>query len=380
LYIKTTVNICLKTRKKYLIACALYGVIVLLMTNPPVAYGSQPDDSLKNRSIGLYFFPYAFYTPETHLALGAAAISYFRTTSNQKNKPSRIIFTGYYSTRKQYYLSLAPELYLKNEKFRILVNTNFGKYANKFWGVGNRSPDTSDEDYIFRLFSFRAGMETRLVGRFNAGGILEANHAGIPNKKNNPFLSSGTIRGSNGGNSVGIGISLSYDSRNNIFYSSKGIFSTFNFIRFSSSLGSDFDYSRYLADFRAYFNPLKQHILALQVYGHFTAGLPPFYELPALGGQNYLRGYFQGRYRDRNFMMIQMEYRTIIFWKIGMAIFTGIGDVYHNLSKLQWSEIKYSLGGGLRFVLNSREKLNVRMDTGYGRNTSGVYFAIEEAF
>jgi hypothetical protein len=78
--------------------------------------------------------------------------------------------------------------------------------------------------------------------------------------------------------------------------------------------------------------------------------------------------------------MAQAEYRTIVWWRLGMVGFFGLGDVAPQLSALRLDELKYSVGAGVRFVLDAKEKLNVRMDIGFGKDTAGLYFAIEEAF
>ena len=42
---------------------------------------------------------------------------------------------------------------------------------------------------------------------------------------------------------------------------------------------------------------------------------------------------------------------------------------------------KQSYGAGLRYMFNKKQKINLRMDVGFGENgSSGVYFGIEEAF
>jgi hypothetical protein len=43
-------------------------------------------------------------------------------------------------------------------------------------------------------------------------------------------------------------------------------------------------------------------------------------------------------------------------------------------------EIRPSYGGGLRYMLDQKEKLTLRVDAGFGSGTSGIYFDIREAF
>jgi hypothetical protein len=51
------------------------------------------------------------------------------------------------------------------------------------------------------------------------------------------------------------------------------------------------------------------------------------------------------------------------------------------MTKLQFKELKYSLGVGLRYLFNKEEKVNLRVDIAFGKNGDrGIYFGIEEAF
>ena len=134
-------------------------------------------------------------------------------------------------------------------------------------------------------------------------------------------------------------------------------------------------------DVRHYNVLSPDHVIAGNIYFNGVGGDPPFYYLPALGGQNRMRGYFEGRYRDRNYFMMQLEYRQYFWWKFGFVVFAGAGDVAPELMKFSLTKLKYSYGLGLRFLFNKDEKVNLRMDLGFGNDgNSGIYFGIEEAF
>ncbi|MFX5793932.1 hypothetical protein ABTD98_22955, partial [Acinetobacter baumannii] len=61
--------------------------------------------------------------------------------------------------------------------------------------------------------------------------------------------------------------------------------------------------------------------------------------------------------------------------------FTDCGDVGHTIHDFSWNTIKYSYGGGLRFQLTKKEKLNLRIDYGIGaNNNNGFYLQLAEAF
>ena len=123
------------------------------------------------------------------------------------------------------------------------------------------------------------------------------------------------------------------------------------------------------------------HVLAANFYLDAAAGETPFYKLPALGGSSRMRGYFEGRYRDNVFSMLQLEYRQYFWWKFGFVVFAGVGDVANDVTKFKLNDFKLSFGAGLRFLFNKEEKINLRVDLGFGNDgNSGIYFGIEEAF
>ena len=159
-----------------------------------------------------------------------------------------------------------------------------------------------------------------------------------------------------------------------------GWYCQYNSVWFSQNYGSDYDYNRYIVDVRRYLSISEDHILALQTYGSLVGGSPPFYELAARGGHYSMRGYYEGRYRDKAYITSQVEYRTFILKRLGVAAFAGVGDVSSAFSNFTAEDFKYSYGFGLRYTIDMLEKLNVRMDIVFGENTKGIYFAVEEAF
>jgi len=94
-----------------------------------------------------------------------------------------------------------------------------------------------------------------------------------------------------------------------------------------------------------------------------------------------MRGYYLGRYRDKNMITLQAEYRWVpVFWRVGLAAFAGIGDVAATLGDFDLGRFKYTYGLGLRFVIDPKQRLHLRVDFGFGKETSGVYFTAAEAF
>ncbi len=77
---------------------------------------------------------------------------------------------------------------------------------------------------------------------------------------------------------------------------------------------------------------------------------------------------------------LQAEYRLPVWDPLGVAAFAGWGDVSSRPGDFKLSGLKFSAGAGLRLVLNKSERTLLRLDFGWGRGTSGMYFTAGEAF
>jgi len=196
----------------------------------------------------------------------------------------------------------------------------------------------------------------------------------------NPYISDSTS-GGEGGISSGLGLSLTWDTRDNVFYPTAGHLYEVEAISYLSAIGSDFTYTYITLDFRAYRHWNNKHVLALQAYASFTADEPPFYELSALGGDSRMRGYYYGRYRDEQYVMAQAEFRQYFWKRFGYALFLGAGEVF-GVSQLTMKNMRISAGGGLRYLFDKNQGVNLRMDfgIGIGQHTNGIYFGLGEAF
>jgi len=362
---------------KYIYYAAL--LVLLLVTNVDA---QSEQDSTVTHGVTFFGYPYLFYTPETQLAFGAGGIMYFRTAKKPDLNLSSILLSGYYTINNQYSLTLTPELYFSRNKYIARGTFNFGKFLDKFYGYGSNSEEIDNPDYFTQNFGVNLNFQADVSEYFEIGAIYDFLHTNVIDKKSNPFLHNDDILGSNGGVSSGLGFKLVWDSRDFVYLPTNGGYYIFSVVYYKKAIGSDFEFNDYLLDLRRYFKLAQGHILTFQLYGNFARGFPPFYEMPRLGGSVTMRGFYEGRYRDRNYVAAQAEYKTWLVekWKLAMVVFGGVGDVANNLDDLILKDFKYSYGFGLRYIFDEKERLTVRADFGFGKNTSGVYFAMQEAF
>ncbi len=374
---------CTLIRYCFILAFVMLVSSTICAQNDPDSVESLTTDSVSAKHKGFQFsgYPYAYYTPETELAFGAGGIFIFYTSSIPDLNPSKVTVSGWYSTNNQYSISITPVLYFISNKLYVEFPFFFGFFVDKFWGIGSSTIETGNEEYTLNEFggTFILQVPPVWFAADRTGIIFDYNKTTIDDKKNNSYLINNEVTGSNEGEIFGFGTDLVWDSRDNLFFPNSGTYQYMKLVLYPSI--GDFIFYSFELDLRHYNSFSPDHVLAANIYFNGVGGDPPFYKLPALGGQYRMRGYYEGRYRDNNYLMMQLEYRQYFWWKFGLAVFLGAGDVAPELMKFTFSTIKYSYGFGLRFLFNSEEKVNLRMDLGFGNDgNSGIYFGIEEAF
>ncbi len=109
-----------------------------------------------------------------------------------------------------------------------------------------------------------------------------------------------------------------------------------------------------------------------------TYGNTPWGMLATLGGSNTMRGYYDGQYRDKCEIDATVELRQHVYHRNGIVVWAGAGTIFPKFSAVRWREILPNFGIGYRWEFKNR--INVRLDYGFGRHTSGFVFNINEAF
>jgi hypothetical protein len=141
-------------------------------------------------------------------------------------------------------------------------------------------------------------------------------------------------------------------------------------------MGSDFNYDYYAFDLRGYRSIANGHVLAYQGIGVSTEGDVPFNELPT----PLIRGLYQDVFVESNMLTLQVEYRFPIKNRWSGVAFLAAGDVFRNVENYDINDMKYGGGGGLRYAVSLKEKINLRFDIGVSRYGIFPYVMFQEAF
>ncbi len=117
----------------------------------------------EQKKSGFVFLPIVYYTKETKVAAGAAAVYYFRALGNKLySRPSSIRTRMVYTQEGQFRMGLGSDLYFQNEKFRLKSNISFKNYFDKFYGMGNKTSKDMEEKYTCRIFKLKLDFQNSL--------------------------------------------------------------------------------------------------------------------------------------------------------------------------------------------------------------------------
>jgi outer membrane protein assembly factor BamA len=104
----------------------------------------------------------------------------------------------------------------------------------------------------------------------------------------------------------------------------------------------------------------------------------PFFMLPSIGGGSDMRALSSWRFRDRNSMLLQAEWRVIVNRFVDMAVFADAGKVTGHRSDLNFDRLK--LDGGLGFRLHGPAATPLRIDFAKGNEGFHIVFGSSAVF
>ncbi|MFT6399449.1 MAG: hypothetical protein ACJAYU_004214 [Bradymonadia bacterium] len=347
--------------------------------------GDEQDEEVRDpRKPRFIAVPVIGYTPDTNVGFAGIGMVQFRPRSCQPtNRTSTVAFAASYTLRQQWLLGADPKVYLNDGRIFIDGRALVQDWHSDYFGVGPDAPLSAEEEYVPRQVILR-GVFNHVVGdpRVYAGIGYHLEYDLMREIQSGGLLDTGRPTGVDGGISTGPLLSVSWDDRDNSFFPHRGTFVTGSLQLSNDAFGADFDYIFGSVDARGYIDlgTRGRHILAGRVNLEFTAGDPPFFGLPSLGGSSLMRGMTAGRLRDSNAISGQLEYRTPLVGRFGFATFAAIGEVFGEFAALQASP-RWTAGAGVRFRADRHNRVNIRLDYGVSREEiTGFYFSVTEAF
>lgn len=342
-------------------------------------FGKSTIDRTFEKKIDITFAGGPSYSKNTSLGIGVLAAGLYRVDrTDSVTPPSDVSVFANVSISGFYSVGIEGNNYFRHNHSRLDYKAMFASAPRDLWGIGfDDARNNRETSYVEKQYKVHARYLYRILPHTSVGPRLSFEHT-----RGKKFDATGDeyIRfQKHSYTSTGIGAIIEYDSRDFIPGPWRGFYVSLEGTLFPKALGTcEATLFRTTFTFDWYRRIWKDCILAFDLYGEFNSADTPWPMLARMGGSHRMRGYYEGRYTDNNMLTVQVELRQRIWRRIGCTVWGGAGNVFPEFSRLKWSQTLPNYGVGLRWELKKR--VNVRVDYGFGRRTSGFLLSINEAF
>ncbi|MCK9334017.1 MAG: outer membrane protein assembly factor [Candidatus Cloacimonetes bacterium] len=329
-------------------------------------------------------YPYMAYSSETKLMGGAFSFFRYELDREEPAESSRdisVLANTIYSQKHQFLFVIIPQY--RTENWKLSSSMTFQDWPDTFYGTGNATLDSAAEDYTSRRYAAETVLSRDLPRNLDLSLRLTQGWHEVRKSSVGSALQSSELLGLEPGFYSGVGYGLAYDSSDEGYYPEKGVKLEWRQLFYDAAFGSDYDYSEAQYDLRVYQKISPISVLAFQSDLIMHHGDLPFFNYPELGKR--LRAYDSKRYIDKARISQRIESRIFPFnggftRRLGFVLFAETGQVAANVPDIRLKDWHTSLGGGLRFSILPKEKLNLRADIGFGKGSVNFIVNAREVF
>ena len=318
------------------------------------------------------------YASDTKFGLGMVAAGLYRSDPNDTLlPPSNVSLFGDVSTVGFYMLGVRGNHIAPKGRYRIDYHLYFYSFPSDFWGIGYEMGDNDANKSDMKRWQAQAEVSFlfRVADNFYIGPMASYDYV-IGKHIERPELLQGMDQHTW---NVGAGVSLVYDNRDNLTNPHRGIFLNINQMFRPGFMGNDYAFSTTAFRFDAYQRLGKGTVLAEDIRANLNFGNPSWGMMAELGGTHSMRGYYEGRYRDKHSLEATVELRQHVWKRNGIVVWVGAGTIFPKFSALRSKQVLPNAGVGYRWEF--KKNVNVRLDYGFGKSgQSGFLFNINEAF
>ena len=348
------------------------------LVNRLLAYFNDANKNKKHRKFDFSIIGGPHYSTDTKLGLGLVAAGLYRTDRRDSLlPPSNVSLFSDISTVGFYMLGIRGNNIFPKDRLRLDYTVYFYSFPSYFWGVGHdMGDDNANKSKMDRWQArIKASLLFRIADNLFAGPTAMYDYvraSGIERPDLYPGIGGST-------SCAAVGLSLVYDSRDVLTNPHRGARIALSHVFRPRCIGNSCTFSTTDIAASCYGRVWKGGILAAELRGVLNRGDTPWAMMALLGGSNSMRGYYEGRYRDKNMLEAQAELRQHVWRRNGITAWVGAGNVFGRFGEIRARHILPNYGIGYRWEF--KKDVNVRLDYGFGRSgQSGFLFNINEAF
>lgn len=345
-----------------------------------VNYFRDSNKQKPNKKIDFGFIPGPNYSATTGFGLGLLGTATYSADRTDPTLPrSNASVYSNMTTAGFFLVGLRGNHIFPHEKFQLDYKVNLSTFSTSYWGMGyaNADNDDNETDYRRNRINAMARFMVKLAPNTYIGPLVNYRVTQARDVNQDfAYLWQGQDKTIH---AYTAGISFTYDSRDFMLNASKGVFVQIDQTFTPRCFGNgNHNFSTTEATFATYGKLWRGAILAGELHGQFNYGHTPWALLATVGSNDRMRGYYEGRYNDKNVIEGQIELRQHIKGRNGVVAWVALANAFPDFNNIAWRRTLPNAGVGYRWEFKKR--INIRIDYGFTRKGGGFIFNINEAF
>ena len=341
-------------------------------------YFQHTNDVRPEKKFDMSFIGGPHYSSEEGLGIGLAASGQYRAGNfdNKETPLSNVTLKLDVTTGQLYKIAAEGYHIFEGDRYRLNYDVYFYSFKDKWWGVGygmNRQ-DSNECNYkrlqsrarLDFVFQLRPGVFLGPLGQFS---YVNASDFGVerlvPQQRTRVF-------------NLGLGATFLVDTRDIPTAASRGVCVRLDVLAHPRKMFNKYAFTMTELSASVYRQVWKGGVLAANAHTRLTWGNTPWCLLSTFGGSHTMRGYWEGRYRDKMEADVTVELRQHVWRRNGIALWVGAGQVFPRFSGFRLKNTLPNAGVGYRWEF--KKGVNVRLDVGFGRSEKSFNFSLNEAF
>ncbi len=341
-----------------------------------INYFGESNRDKPDKKFDVTFLGGPSYSDATSVYLAVMAAGIYHTSRDSVTPASeasvfaQASFTGFYR------VGISGNHYSPNDRFRITYDADFAHFPLKFWGIGydDEHIKSNETKYTELRSDFWAEFTWRLPGDVFIGPTVYLHYSKATKVKRPELWHGQHLDIFN----YGAGFVVSYDTRDYVTNASRGWNVQLAQKFFPRFIGNRYSFSSTELTVGWYKRFWKSGIWAFQAHGWSTYGDTPWCMMPTVNSSKAIRGYYEGRYRNKNEADIVVELRQHIWKRTGIVVWGGVGTVFNHPKEINIHTLLPSYGIGVRWEL--KKNVNLRVDFGIGKHSTGFALGMHETF
>lgn len=341
-----------------------------------IRYFEESNKEHPDKKFDVTFLGGPSYSPSTSVQVAVIAAGQYHTHRDSITPLSNVSAFVQGSISGFYRVGIFGNHFSPGDRFRINYHVDFAHFPLKFWGIGydTESLDSNESNYTELQSALWGEALWRLPCDMFIGPAIDFSYSKATKVERPDLWNGESPRVFN----YGFGIVFSYDSRDVQTNASRGWSVTFKQKFYPRFIGNDRPFSSTELTVGWYKRLWRSGIFACQLHGCSTYGDTPWNMLPAVDASKGIRGYYEGRYRDKNEADMVVELRQHLWKRNGVVVWGGLGTVFNSPKDITSRRLLPSYGIGYRFEF--KKHVNIRVDFGIGKHSTAIAFGMNETF